>query len=76
MRDMPVAKSDLPFKPDANASLIETKAVMGDLIEWALGQRIGQLKAAGITSSDLMRLGCLAVNLQKGQDGFANPVES
>lgn len=67
---MPVTKSSLPFKPDPNASILEVKACLGDLIEWALSQRLGQLKDAGLTDADLMRLRRVAVNHQRGTAGY------
>lgn len=67
---MPVTKSSLPFKPAPDASIHEIKACLGDLIEWALSQRLGQLKNAGLSDADLMRLRRVAVNHQKGTAGF------
>ena len=67
---MPLKMKTLPFKPDPDASILEIKACMGDLIEWALGHRIDQLKAAGVTDNELMRLRRAAVNYQKGNTGF------
>jgi hypothetical protein len=69
---MPVTKSSLPFAPSADASLLEIKAAMGDLIERTLSQRIEQLKDAGLTGNDLMRLRRLSVNYQKGHTGYGD----
>ncbi len=55
-------KASLPFRPNPDASILELKECLGDLIQWALSQRIGQLKAAGITDSQLMRLRRASVN--------------
>ena len=67
---MPFSKGSLPIKPDPDASILEIKACLGDLIEWALSQRISQLKAAGVTDNDLMRLRRAAVNYQSGREGY------
>ena len=66
---MPAIKPSLPFKPDPDASIHEIKACLGDLVEWALAQRLSQLKGAGLSDSDLMRLRRVAVNYQKGTAG-------
>jgi len=68
---MPVTKQpSLPFKPSPDASILELNACLGDAIEWALSQRLGQLKDAGLSDADLMRLRRVAVNYQKGRAGL------
>lgn len=60
----------LPVRPKPDASIMELKESLGGIIEWALSQRLSQLKAAGLSDADLMRLRRVAVNHQKGCDGF------
>lgn len=69
---MPATKAPLPFKPNPDASLAELRENLGDLLAWCLGQRVGQLKAAGLTDADLMKLRRVAVNYQHDRVTFTD----
>ena len=64
---MPKASmTDLPYMPKPDASQKELYECMGDLVIWALDQRLGQLMNAGLRADELVKLRTMAVRFQKG----------
>ncbi|MDW3116683.1 MAG: hypothetical protein R8G60_01980 [Roseovarius pacificus] len=57
---------DLPYMPSPDASPEELYECLGDLLAWALNQRLGQFMAAGFSAHQMMNIRSMAVRFQKG----------
>lgn len=63
---------NLPYRPSPDASPEELLECMGDVLAWALNQRLGQLLAAGFSAHELMKLRTMSVRFQKGNNTIAD----